>query len=264
MQTIAHLCGYTAIMKELPKTGWQKKTLFSLTFSKIKKAALVSLTLSEGKEENVVGPEVPSGFILIRENGVISITGNSLNYDIGKRTFALDQEIKETQAAFIISRYHAAYPDIRDVFHTSIRQQINFNKTLTNLMGRKTVFLGKVCDQLYKEAYSCIPQGTVGDIINERGLNYVYYDNENFRNVELLAQTHDEIVFQIPLSIGWSEHVRILKLIKGKLEVPLRLPNGREFVIPADITMMKRFKIGEKVRTLSVLGLSETFKTLGG
>lgn len=186
---------------------------------------------------------------------------HSSNYDIGKNELALNLEITATQAALILDSYFKLYPEVRTKYHTMVRQNLMYNKTLTNLMGRNTVFLGKICDELFKEAYACIPQGSVGDIINERGLNLVYYSNW-FKPVELLAQTHDEIVFQIPLNLGWPEHVRLVSLIKYYLETPLKLINGKTFIIPADITMMRRFKVGRKVKILTQDCFQETYNKL--
>ena len=89
---------------------------------------------------------------------------------------------------------------------------------------------------MFKKGYSCIPQGTVGDMVNQRGLNYIYYNQQWFEPVRLMLQVHDSIGFQLPLSIGWLEHARILLQIKQSLETPLSI-HGREFVIPADISM---------------------------
>jgi len=187
---------------------------------------------------------------------------HSSNYDIGIDELALKLEITRNQAAFILSGYHEMYPEVQKNYQAEVRQKIMYDKTLTNLMGRNTVFLGKVCNSLFKEAYSCIPQGTVGDIINERGLNYVYYNEELFPTVELLAQTHDEIIFQLPLT-NWKEHVRVLTLIKTNLETPLTTTDGlRTFVIPADITIMRRFKCGKKVKKLDTVTLETLWEDL--
>lgn len=186
---------------------------------------------------------------------------HSSNYDIGKNELALNLEISANQAALILDAYFKLYPEVRTKYHTMVRQNIMYNKTLTNLMGRNTVFLGKICNELFKEAFACIPQGSVGDIINERGLNLIYY-SPWFKNVELLAQTHDEVVFQIPISLGWHEHVRLVGLIKHYLETPLKLASGKTFVIPTDITMMRRFKVGKKIKTLTQECFQKTYNQL--
>jgi len=111
-------------------------------------------------------------------------------------------------------------------------------------MGRKTVFTEKVDDNLFKAAYACIPQGSVGDIIDQRGLNFIYYNhNPLFKYCELLIQVHDQIGFQIPTPyhpttpLGWEDHSKILTMIKDSLERPLYTHYGLKFVIPVDVTM---------------------------
>jgi len=105
-----------------------------------------------------------------------------------------------------------------------------------NLMGRRVIFLSKWDDSLFKEAFSCIPQGTCGDVINERGINFVYYNQQWFKPIELLNQVHDSIGFQVPLSIPLREHAEMLIRIKKNLETPLKWKD-KEFVIPVDLTL---------------------------
>ena len=161
---------------------------------------------------------------------------HGLNYDLGYRKFALYYEIPENDGRFIVEKYHTAYPGVRNGYHQYVRQQLANGRVITNLLGRRTLLLDEWGDRLFKKGYSCIPQGTVGDIINERGLNYVYYDQEKFKDLWLLLQVHDSIGFQLPLSIGWEAHAKILLDIKKSLETPLNA-HGIEFVIPADISM---------------------------
>ena len=167
-------------------------------------------------------------------------TNHELNYDMGYVSFSLEYEIPETQGKWIVNRYHMAYPGVRNSYHAMVKKFLRNGRTITNLMGRKTLFMDKWGDKLFKGAYSCIPQGTVGDVINERGLNYVYYDQDNFAPVEVLLQVHDDITFQIPRSTGLKEHASILLEIKRSLEVPLNTFEDRTFTIPADITVCPR------------------------
>jgi DNA polymerase-1 len=161
---------------------------------------------------------------------------HGLNYDLGYKTFALYYEISERDAKIIVERYHTVYPGVRQGFHKVVRDQLSLNRTVTNLMGRKTLFMGEWGESLFKEAYSCIPQGTVGDIINERGINYIYYNQHIFKPVKLIMQVHDSIAFQIPLFCSWTEHAEMLLSIRESLETPLKV-HGREFIIPADLSI---------------------------
>jgi len=159
---------------------------------------------------------------------------HGLNYDFSYKNFALLYEIPEREAKMIVDRYHKVYPGVRQGFHTYVKKCLRESRTLTNLMGRKTLFLGQLNDETFKEAYACIPQGTVGDVINERGLEYIYYNQHLFKPVELLIQVHDQIGFQIPISVGFRRMAEILILIKQNLEIPLHV-HDYEFVIPVDV-----------------------------
>jgi len=169
---------------------------------------------------------------------------HGLNYDLGYKTFSLYNEITDRDGKVIVDIYHKAYPGVRDGFHSYVKMCINKNRTITNLLDRKTVFTDKIDDQLYKDAYACIPQGTVGDIIDERGLNFVYYNrDDHFRFVKLCIQVHDQIGFQIPTPlhpttpVSWADHSRVLTDIRRSLETPLYTHYGHRFVIPVDCTM---------------------------
>lgn len=162
---------------------------------------------------------------------------HGLNYDLGYRSFAIIYEMAENDAKRIVDGYHLAYPGVRQGFHTHVRSSLQKNRIVTNLMGRRTLFLEAWGDSLFKEAYACIPQGTVGDVVNERGLCFIYYTPLLFSPVELLIQVHDSIGFQLPLTLPWRQHAAILQEIKNSLELPLTTHYGREFKIPTDLMM---------------------------
>jgi uracil-DNA glycosylase family 4 len=196
---------------------------------------------------------------------------HGLNYDLGYKNFALGNEIPEKDGKTIVDIYHRAYPGVRNGFHSYVKRNINTNRILTNLMGRHTVFTDKIDDNLYKDAYACIPQGTVGDIIDQRGLNFVYYNKSSlFRYVELLIQVHDQIGFQIPLPshpthpVLWEDHSRILTLIKESLETPLYTHYKLKFTIPVDtdmgITLNK--DDGEGLRSYNPEYLAQTYSRI--
>lgn len=159
---------------------------------------------------------------------------HGLNYDLGYRTFSLYYEIPESDAKYIVERYHQAYPGVRQGYHAQVRQMLSMNRTVINCLGRRRLFLDRWGDDLFKSAYSYIPQSTVADVINERGIEYVYYNQNDFSPVELLLQVHDSIVFQIHRKVPLKQHVEILWKIKTKLEIPLQWKT-QTFVIPAEI-----------------------------
>jgi DNA polymerase I-like protein with 3'-5' exonuclease and polymerase domains len=197
---------------------------------------------------------------------------HGLNYDLGYKQFALKYEITEREAKWLVETYHRAYPGVRQNYHALVQNNLKKNRTLTNLFGRKRVFMGPVipnppgvplsaCHVTYKEGYAQIPQSTTADKINEHGMEYIYYDQDMFRPVELLAQIHDSIVFQIPLSVPWKQHADILIHIKRSLEIPLEW-RSTKFRVPADLCIgqnmckedmfeLKSAQISENIVTLA-------------
>jgi hypothetical protein len=101
-------------------------------------------------------------------------------------------------------------------------------------------------DQLFKEAYSFIPQSTVADKINRQGILFLYYNQGSFHGVELLNQVHDSIVFQIPISLGWDYHAFVITQLLESLETPVPW-HGSSFKIPAEVKMGLNLKDMEKV-----------------
>ena len=163
-------------------------------------------------------------------------SNHSLNYDLGYRNFALRFEILEKEAKWIVEQYHKVYPEVRSNYHAMVQAQLKQNRVLTNLFDRKRRFMDKWGGQLFKDAYAHIPQSTVADKIDEHGLNFVYYNQELFKPVELLNMVYDSIGFQIPINTPWKRQAKIVQTIKDKLETPLRW-GGTEFVVPADLSL---------------------------
>lgn len=172
---------------------------------------------------------------------------HGINYDESYKKFALVNEITEAEAKQTLEEIHQGYPQIRDGYHAMIQDMLKSTRTVTNLFGRTRLFLGPVhesypnvprhaCVETFRQAYAHFAQSTCADKVNEQGVEHIYYDQEHYKNVELLAQIHDSVVFQIPLSLPWIEHAKILIRIKKSLETPL-IWHDREIPTPVDLAI---------------------------
>ena len=172
---------------------------------------------------------------------------HAINYDVGYKKFALTNELLETEAKRMLEAIHMGYPQIRGGYHLVIQNMLKKNRTVTNLFGRNRLFLGPIipsfplvpkgaCEDTYRKAYAQLPQSTTADKINEQGIEYIYYNQDLFKPIELLAQIHDSIVFQIPLSVPWEEHAKMLLLIKDFLETSLYW-HDMEIKTPCDLSI---------------------------
>jgi len=160
-------------------------------------------------------------------------SNHSFDYGLGYRAFAFYSEIEENEAKFIHDKWHGIYPGVKQ-YWAWVENQLRENHTMTNIFGRKRRYMGQWGHEMFKEAYSFIPQSSVADKINEHGISFIYNNQQAFPTLELLNQVHDSIVFQIPNSVGWEEHYTEVKAIVASLELPMRW-RGQEFIIPAEV-----------------------------
>lgn len=172
---------------------------------------------------------------------------HAINYDVGYRTFALKNEMPEAESKYIIEKIHKGYPQIRGGYHLTIQGMLKNNRVVTNLFGRNRLFLGPIfpsypnvplnaCQDTYREAYAHFAQSTCADKVNEQGVEFIYYNQHLFSPIELLAQIHDSIVFQIPLTLPWTAHAEMLLMIKQSLETPL-IWHDNEIKTPVDLSI---------------------------
>jgi uracil-DNA glycosylase family 4 len=171
---------------------------------------------------------------------------HAVNYDVGYKKFGLVNELPEAEAKWILEKIHKGYPQIRGGYHAIVQEMLKKDRTVTNLYGRKRLFLGPIfpdrntpisqCETTYREGYAQIPQSTTADKVNEYGVEYVYYNQEDFRHVELLCQVHDALGIQIPLSCPWTYHAEVILKLKKSLELPLTWHN-RKFETPVDLSI---------------------------
>ena len=160
---------------------------------------------------------------------------HGLNYDLGYKSFALYYEIPEQEAKFIVSSYHTAYPGVRQ-YYEWIQSKLRDDRILENAFGRKRKFMDRWGHVMFKEAYSWIPQSTVADKINRDGVLFIYNNQQWFKDVELLNQVHDSVIFQIPISVGLKKHSDILYRIKQSLESNITW-RTKSFSIPIDLEL---------------------------
>jgi len=157
---------------------------------------------------------------------------HGLNYDEGFRTFALMNELIESDAKKIIALYHEAYPGVRGVFHEYVKHQLSKDRTLCNTFGFRRKFLEAWNDSLFKAAFAQIPQSTVGQIVNWALINTYEDTNDAVQKAELLMQVHDSILLQYPIA-DLPLLPQALGTIIEYLNPTLRY-SGRDFHIKTD------------------------------
>lgn len=241
--------GYMIFDVDLSQADWRVVAYLAMDYNMIS-------TLESGKD---IHTKTASGIFLCRpeevsnEDGSAPNFGNgthsqrfwgkksnhSLNYDASANELALQLFIPMHQAKELRAKYLNIYPGVANTFWSGIKRKIDQDRTVTNLFGRSYTFRDRL-QEVYKPAYAYIPQSTVADIINQWGLVRMYYDQEVFKNFELLLQIHDSIVFQVKIRDNFKEIAEGLRILKGSLEQPLHYRN-QTFNIPCEMVCGKHY-----------------------
>jgi uracil-DNA glycosylase family 4 len=159
-------------------------------------------------------------------------TRHAGNYGMGKRRLSLLAQISEWRAGKCLDEFHSANPLISSVFWEEVRQALqDNNKVLISPHGRRRQFFDRWGGDLFKEAYSFIPQATVSDHTKFAAIRV----EKRAPWIEILAESHDSFLSEVPIE-RISEAAAI---IKEEMEVPIdfaqcSLPRG-VLVIPCDI-----------------------------
>lgn len=163
-------------------------------------------------------------------------SNHAFNYGEGYAKFSLDCDLPESEGKFIYLRYHQMYPGVRQYWNWVVEICRKNNRMLTNLFGRKQLFLGQWGEDLFKELYAFIPQSTIADKINRQGIIPIYEDQKNFGIIDLLNQIHDALLFQISMEHSWLKHAEALLKLWDLMSTPLEW-HGSKFTIPVDFKM---------------------------
>jgi DNA polymerase-1 len=168
-------------------------------------------------------------------------SNHGLNYDESPPMFSLINEITIAEAKVIVNFYHRTYPGI-EKYYDHIKHQLSTNgRVLENLFGRPYRFLGRWDSDLWKSAYSYIPQSTIGELVNRSMCDIYYSTTPDTSELEILQQVHDSIHLQHPVGDESIGHA-VLEC-KRHLE-PTLTASGRQFIIPTDL------KIGYNMRDM--------------
>lgn len=135
------------------------------------------------------------------------------------------------------ARYFRRFPGLKR-YHNSQIAKVQMDHQVETTFGRRRHFFGHPQDAAtHRKAVAFDPQSTVGDMLN-LALWRVWYELDEWGPskgpLQLLLQVHDNIVFQLPETLGEAEHIRIVTYVLGLLKIPLKFADETVFV-PADV-----------------------------
>jgi DNA polymerase I-like protein with 3'-5' exonuclease and polymerase domains len=158
----------------------------------------------------------------------------------------------------MLEKVNNADPSVQSVFHKYIQEQIFNTKTLRTPLGRERQFFGfRTGDKNYdllNEAYSYIPQSTVGD---NTGLAIIYLDD--FNNY-LLQDGHDSLVQECP--DDETELIQVLLRTGEAFARDITFHNGITIRIPIEAELGYNWKDTVKLKEYTPDALCQAYKEL--
>ena len=131
-----------------------------------------------------------------------------------------------------LANYHKGYPALREVYFRKVRQRVMDDRLLVNSWGRKWACpWDRLTDELYRKAYSYLPQSECLDHMNQHGLAPLWklLQAQEWPGARLLAHAHDALLISTPLEYAWEiacfldTHLIDQRTIRDMFGVPHKL-----------------------------------------
>jgi hypothetical protein len=157
--------------------------------------------------------------------------GNTMSDSLAKEGHSLTP----LQCTVILDKVNKIDPSVDGVFHAYVRKQLDVNRTLQTPFSRERIFFGlrpgevSANNKIFNEAYSYIPQSTVGD---NNGLALHYVETHPKIKPAVINECHDSIIQEIDDNpdVVWEYLQRTKDAYKRKI----RFYNGIEVEIPTE------------------------------
>ena len=171
-----------------------------------------------------------------------TLTAEGINISSGQQ-FSPENLIKTCD--YLLGRFHQYESGIKQVFHSYIRRELDNTQQLATPIGRRRMFFGlrdyADNNKIYREAYSYIPQSTVGDntglsiLALETGAGDIHDAGLDKSQAYVIADGHDAVY----LECREDRHAidEAIRSLSRSFARTLRFPNGVEISIPVEFEM---------------------------
>ena len=163
-------------------------------------------------------------------------TCHASNYGMGVNTF-IESILKETNGAITLTKkeaksmldmYFLLFPEIEE-WHVNVKKQLVKDATLYNLFGDRRKFYDHPSDSLYRDAYSWVPQSTVGVLTNIGISRLQDKIEQGYSDVDFLNNVHDSMMVQCKI----GNELPVAKMMCGLMAYEFTTPYG-EFTMKSE------------------------------
>jgi DNA polymerase I-like protein with 3'-5' exonuclease and polymerase domains len=179
----------------------------------------------------------------------------SVNTDA--RKYKIPIAITEAIAERALKIFHSKQPKIQQVFHTSIIEALKKQRQLTapipygidSPTGGKRTFFERWGDELFRQAFSYIPQRAVSDNTKAAALRI----RVRVPTIKIAMESHDALLFSIPI----SKQKEWIPIIRQEMERPINFNNcslpRRHLKIPCDIETGNNYRDFKKFKDFPIV-----------
>jgi uracil-DNA glycosylase family 4 len=157
------------------------------------------------------------------------------NYNMGSYILSVLTHLPQRETKILLERFHSTNPNIRHVFHSTIKQIIDKHRYLVTPHGRRRDFFGRITEETYKQAFATIPQATVSDhnkftILGQLAAKWP------LDQVVPISESHDSNTFEVRMDIREP----FITDFHRAIETPISfrdciISRDVEIVIPGDV-----------------------------
>lgn len=134
----------------------------------------------------------------------------------------------------MLEAYHARNPAIEGVYFKEVRTKLLRYKALANTWGRVwRCEYERLSDELYRQAYSFLPQSEASDLLMQWGLKPLWRWLSGSPKARINVTVHDSLLVSVEPEFAYDVAITL----RGWLERP-RVIAGQAFVVPVE------FKLG--------------------
>jgi hypothetical protein len=256
-QAIAHLCGKRAtISKNIGgETSFIPGSIcYYLNISDIKHSTIKDKHIKYVANFPVYCFTVPDGYMIMRRNKCVSVTGNSWRKMGGVKmseSVSIDTDgklfIPPADCNKLIKTYLKANPEIEGYYFPFVEHNVRNEGILYSSWGRRyDVRCLRIDDDLLRRCYSFYPQAEDADWINQYGLIPAHYYMMKHYNKPVALQLHDEVVVSVPFTGIYDYCV----FIKNSLEQTRKI-QGHDLTVPVELKISKTFYGGIEFKQLT-------------
>ena len=170
------------------------------------------------------------------------------------RKYKIDFKLSESEADKALKIFHAKQPKIKNVFQASVIRCIDKDRRLTAPVphgidadkGGTRTFYERYGDELFRQAFSYLPQRTVSENTKASAMRIRLHANW----IRILLESHDSLLVSVPISRKYEAAT----ILKTEFERPINFAKCSiqrgELIIPAEIEECFNYKDLSKFKYL--------------